>query len=160
MTEIWKDIKGYEGLYQVSNLGEIRRTKTKRIKKATDNGNGYLHITLCKNGERKNYYIHRIVADAFIDNFNNCKEIDHVDYNRKNNNVSNLRRISHKENIRHSIINRKKLIGKDENSNCGERYICKRNNCYEITFKKKYYGRYKTLEKAIEVRNNLIERVD
>ena len=75
--EIWKDIKNYEGLYQVSNIGRVRSLYTTqfgvlhkriRILTPTDNGNGYLIISLSKNKKRKKKYIHRFVAEAFINN--------------------------------------------------------------------------------------------
>ena len=91
--EIWKDIEGYEGLYQVSNLGRI---KSKR--KILKNINGeYLKVGLSKNGVQKTLYIHRLVAETF---FGKSKlQVNHKDENKHNNNINNLEFISFKENI-------------------------------------------------------------
>lgn len=104
MKEIWKDIKGYEGLYQISNLGEIkslnyRQTGKEKIMKPYKANNGYLKIGLNKNGIRKIMYIHRLVAETFIPNLNNYTEINHNDENKENNEVNNLKWCNHKYNI-------------------------------------------------------------
>ncbi len=102
MQEIWKDVPEYEGLYQVSNLGSVRSlTHTKRSsngKTARANGkvikpleqNGYLNIMLCKDGVRKRFRLHRLIASAFIPNPHNFPQVNHKDENKKNNNVENL----------------------------------------------------------------------
>lgn len=114
MKEIWKDIKDYEGLYQVSNLGNVKaldriikdstRERTQRLKshilKPTDNGRGYQIVSLNKNG-RKNKYVHRLVAETFIDNPDNKKEVNHKDLNKKNNCVENLEWVTQIENKAH-----------------------------------------------------------
>ena len=95
MEEIWKDIKGYEGKYKVSNLGNVKslnycNTNTSKILSGAIMPNGYKKICLYKNGKQKNFLVHRLVADAFIPNPNNLPQINHKDENRANNNVSNL----------------------------------------------------------------------
>lgn len=105
MEEIWKDIDGYDGLYKVSNLGRIiscHRAKTKLLSLTNKNEKGYLKLTLCKNGKQKTYKVHRLVANAFLQNKNGCNELNHKDGNKLNNCVDNLEWITHKENIRHS----------------------------------------------------------
>lgn len=94
-TEIWKDVSNYEGLYQVSNLGNIKslnygRTGEERLLKPVKNNDGYLLVTLCKNGKPKRYLVHRLVASAFLPNPNNLKEINHKDENSLNNRIENL----------------------------------------------------------------------
>ena len=93
--EIWKDIKGYEGLYQVSNKGRVkslnyRRTGKEKILSSSPNSYGYLIVGLCKNGKQKPFYIHRLVAEAFLTNPNNLLEVNHKDENKENNHVENL----------------------------------------------------------------------
>ena len=101
MKEIWKDIPNYEGIYKISNLGRLKSFraynsftkgyyyKEKIIKGKIDN-NGYVMVCLVKNGQYKYCRIHRLVAEAFIDNPNNYPIINHKDENKQNNIVSNL----------------------------------------------------------------------
>lgn len=100
-NEIWKDIKDYEGLYQVSNLGNIKRVQRKRydrnqlleekiIKVIFPKNKWYPYFSLCKNGVAKNHYLHRVLAIAFIPNPNNYPCINHIDGNKQNNNLNNL----------------------------------------------------------------------
>ena len=86
--EEWRDIKGYEGLYQVSNLGRVRSER--KILKGTPDKDGYLRVALCKNGTRKYFGIHRLVATAFIYNTNNYPCVNHKDENKTNNRAKNL----------------------------------------------------------------------
>ena len=101
MEEIWKDIEGYEGLYQISSLGRVRSFTKKnngKILKFTKTNSGYYQICLHKNKELKNFYIHRLVAIHFIPNPDNKLCVDHIDTNKLNNCVSNLKWVTHKEN--------------------------------------------------------------
>lgn len=88
--EIWKDIKGYENIYQVSNFGNVKNTRTNRIIKSKKNSKGYMLVGLYKDGERKNFYVHRLVAIAFLQNPLKLQYINHKDENKENNNVDNL----------------------------------------------------------------------
>lgn len=93
MNEIWKDIKGYEGLYQVSNLGRIKsflKNKQGQVLNCSPNTKGYLQFRLRKNGVSKVTRVHRIVAETFIDNPNNYTQVNHKDENKLNNNINNL----------------------------------------------------------------------
>lgn len=103
MNEIWKDIKGYEGLYQISNLGNVkslnyRNTDEEKILKQIKHSKGYLQVGLCKNGKTKKYTTHRLVAEHFIPNPNNLPQIDHINTNKTDNRVENLRWCTIKEN--------------------------------------------------------------
>lgn len=102
--EIWKDIIGYEGLYQVSNMGRVKslnynHTGTERVLKAIKGKYGYLKVNLYKDGKKKPHYVHRIVAQTFIPNPNNLSEVNHMDERPENNMAENLEWVSHKENI-------------------------------------------------------------
>ena len=90
--EEWRDIKGYEGAYQVSSYGRIRSFKNNKVKvlKAQYHYKGYLFVTLLKNGISKKYKVHRLVAQAFIPNPNNYPQVNHKDEVKDNNVVENL----------------------------------------------------------------------
>lgn len=99
--EIWKDIKGYEGLYQVSNLGRVR-SKTKLLHLNT-NTYGYKHVTLSKGNVKKTILVHRLVASSFIENPIGLPQINHKDGDKSNNTVGNLEWVTQGENNRHAI---------------------------------------------------------
>ena len=91
MEEIWKDIKDYEGHYQVSNLSRVKSIKFgKEIILKQHIRGGYYSVVLSKNGILKIFKVHRLVAQAFIPNPNNYKEVNHKDENKQNNVISNL----------------------------------------------------------------------
>ena len=98
--EAWKPIKGYEGLYEVSNLGRIKGY-TNNILKPYKMPNGYLQVCLYKDGKSVKKYVHKIVAEAFIPNSNILLEVNHKDENKENNVVSNLEWRTHQENLHH-----------------------------------------------------------
>ena len=163
--EIWKDIKGYEGLYQVSNLGRVkgldryvnckygrRKIKGKIMNYTTRSG--YNVLVLRRNNKRQSKQVHRLVAEAFIPNPNNYPVVNHKDTNRKNNHVSNLEWVTVKENVLWSV---NKMRGMRINQKNAKMYgICNRGNKYEVTINKKYYGRYETLKEAENVRNKIL----
>lgn len=95
--EIWKPIEDYEGIYEVSNFGRVRRTNGK-IKMATQTPYGYLITRLSKNGKGKNYMVHRLVAQAFVANPYSKPCVNHLDECKTNNNATNLEWVTHKEN--------------------------------------------------------------
>ena len=110
--EIWKDILGYEGLYQVSNFGRVKSlerlikyTENKivlrkcRIIKTHTNKCGYVYVVLHKDGNKKNYLVHRLVAEVFISNPDNLPQVNHKDENKLNNSVENLEWCDAKYNV-------------------------------------------------------------
>lgn len=96
MVETWKDIKGYEGLYQVSDVGNVRRNGVNL--KPGIGKNGYPLVVLSKNGRVKTVLVHRIVAETFIPNPSNFKCVNHKDETRDNNRVHNLEWCDHRYN--------------------------------------------------------------
>ena len=107
--EKWKDIKGYEGLYQVSNIGRVRslgnRSNHKGIKYLTPKEERYKRVKLYKNSKGKMFMVHRLVAEAFIPNHFNKKEVNHIDGNKYNNKVVNLEWVTREENHIHKCVN-------------------------------------------------------
>lgn len=112
LKEEWRDIKGYEGLYQISNIGRIKSCNklsydNKKIKskilKTKINKNGYEQIFLYKNNTKKYKSVARLVAEAFIPNPENKPEVDHINTIRNDNRVENLRWVTKKENMNNKI---------------------------------------------------------
>ena len=117
--EIWKDIKGYEGRYQVSNMGRVKsldrtfinkigrkqHTKERILKLGTDK-DGYLRVALCKgSGNGKLFFVHRLVCEAFHENTENKPCVNHIDEDKTNNTASNLEWCTVKENCNHGTRN-------------------------------------------------------
>ena len=133
-NEIWKDIKGFEGIYQVSNEGRIK-SLTRKVKANNDgeytrlelvltpmiSSKGYQRVSLCKNGVSKIALIHRLVAEAFIPNENNLPQINHKDENKLNNHAENLEWCDNRYNLRYSSS--KKVVRIDKQG-CTKIYEC------------------------------------
>ena len=121
VEEIWKDIPTYEGIYQASNLGKIKsleriaikkyrgnRVVKERIMLGTINEDGYLKVHFKNNNRNNSYFIHRLIAQTFIDNPYNKEQINHKDGNKLNNKVDNLEWVTNLENQQHAWRNRLK----------------------------------------------------
>lgn len=117
--EIWKVIDWCND-YQVSTEGRIRSFKNGKetILKPQINKKGYLYVGLCKNGKRKNFKIHKLVAIAFIPNTKHKKEVNHLDTDKKNNRVSNLEWATTSENMKHAWDNGLRAITKRTRKAC------------------------------------------
>ena len=130
MKEEWRDIKGFEGRYMVSNLGRVKslermkwcglnggcyRTVSEKILKGRDSGDGYLKVNLYKDGKVKECRINRLVAQAFLPNPDNLPEVNHKDKIRTNNRVDNLEWCTRQYNVEYSkakpVIGIKKVSG-------------------------------------------------
>lgn len=115
MKEIWKDITGYEGLYQASNMGNIRRLGSfinrcgfdifikGRILKPAFGKRKYLALLLSKNNIKTTHYVHRMVCECFHENPENKQTINHIDSNKLNNRADNLEWSTYVENTKHSF---------------------------------------------------------
>jgi hypothetical protein len=152
MDEEFKKIDDFD--YSVSNCGNVRNDETGKFLKGRNNGRGYLRVTLSKNKIPKIFSIHRLVGLHFIENGNNCKEIDHINRDRLDNCVDNLRWVSRSQNQ----ANR----GKSKNKTSIYKGVSffKRNNKWisQITIDKKIkvFGYFNTELEAFECRQNYI----
>lgn len=137
-TEVWKDMKGYEGYYKISAFGKIRsldrvtvngrRLKGKAIRTRTSKG--YTIVTLHKEGNRKTFLVSRLVALNFLNNPANKSEVNHIDEDKSNNHVSNLEWCTSKENANHGSRNKRianAMINKDETRARGVAMLDKNN---------------------------------
>lgn len=136
MEEEWRPVKGYEGLYEVSNMGRVKSLHygKSRILKQITNTNGYMAVDLHKDGTRSPKRVHRLVATAFIPNPHNKPEVNHKDGNKKNNTVDNLEWCTSSYNTKHAYRNG--LVNKDEQKKG------------VIVYKR--YGEYKSITEASE----------
>lgn len=164
--EIWQDIKGYEGLYQISNLGKVKCLpkisgccfQNEMILKPYTDYKGYEIVNLCKNGKYKNWRIHRLVAETFIPNPDHKEFVNHKDYDRKNNCVDNLEWVTAQENSRWSLENNRNAQLRNNLPSSGHHYIQKRGeNSYRFQFNKNnkciVRKAFKKLEDALKYRN-------
>lgn len=101
----WKPVKGYKGLYEVSNTGKVRNAKTLHNLSIFKNKQGYCRVNLWKNNAQKKYALHRVVAEAFIPNIYNKPQVNHIDENKSNNNANNLEWCTQFENHNCGTIN-------------------------------------------------------
>ena len=166
--EEWKPIKGFDGIYLVSSQGRVAATRfktgsckypEKRIKAINDNGSGYMQVAM----RHKNYYVHRLVAEAFIENPNGLPQVHHLDANTKNNSVDNLAWVTARENIHHAQPQMKRPKSVSKESATGLKYILRRNGSdgaprYRVYIKQIHYCKqYRTLEDAIKARDEVMQ---
>ena len=169
MTEIWKDIEGYEGLYQVSNLGRVKSLDKKRLNsdaiikgkilKPWDNSHGYLQVKFLKDGTKKMPKVHRLVAQAFLRSDNERNFVNHIDGNKSNNNIDNLEWVTKRENNCHYHLDRSMPTGVTYLKQ-NKKYMAKIN----LDGLQKYIGSYNTISEAhdarinFELNNNIINK--
>jgi hypothetical protein len=160
MVEQWKDIKGYEGIYQVSNLGRVKTlsnnaSRKERIRKNKIDKRGYSVIILHKNKNRKNCNVHRLVAEAFIPNPENKPCIDHINTIRTDNRVENLRWCTQKENVNNPIS-----LEKMKSSQLGSKHW-KSKSVIQFTIEGEIVNIWESsmiIENTIGINNSLIWR--
>ena len=149
MEEEYKIIKGFEN-YEVSNFGRIRNYKTGRILKPKINKQGYYQVSLSSDGIPYTKYVHHLVGTMFIPNPENKKIIGHIDNNRLNNNIENLRMVSHQENCM-----TRKLSSKNTSNYKGVSFSKEKNKWMafiQINGKNKHLGYFENIDDAINAR--------
>lgn len=147
MTEIWKDMKGYEGLYKVSNMGRVLGMRGKVLKPLRNAKSGYMQICLCAiNGIRKRIYIHRAVAETFIPNMDNKPCVDHINTMRGDNRCENLRWVTVRENCKNSITIKKHITACRKNGD-------KRGKVVMQIYDNKIIGEFASIRKASAMTN-------
>ena len=153
--EEYKKIDGYDN-YEISNQGNVRNTDTGKVLKPCKNNMGYLSVTLYKNNIRKTFLIHRLVGYAFIPNPQNLREIDHINQDKANNSISNLRWISKSNN------NRNKTKMQNTSSKYMGVYFDKREGKYRakirINNKQKHIAYYDKEEEAGSAFDNYVRQ--
>lgn len=169
-AEIWCDVNGYEGLYQVSNHGNVlslsrkvkqgkygkTRVVEEKVMKPNDNGHGYLVVPLSSCSKRKNFYVHRLVAEHFVPNVTGGEYVNHKDYDTRNNCADNLEWCTQKENIQHSSYRMKKPHKQWKVAATGEKYIYFRDGRYRLSIRNMIDKTYPTLEEAIKAREVIL----
>lgn len=132
----WKPVVGYEGLYEVSDFGAVRCVTTKgcyrgRTLKHYISKQGYLRVALTKNGKPKGRFVHRLIAEAFISRVDEKDEIDHINTDRLDNRLENLRWCTHKENQNNPISAKRRAesIREYRHSEKGMKDLKRANNC-------------------------------
>lgn len=158
--EIWKDIQGYEGLYQVSNYGNVKSLRSGKLLVPCKNQEncGHLHLQLYKDKKAKTHYVHRLVAVHFVPNPNNLGVVNHKDYNSLNNNSDNLEWCTQQQNVQYSSERMKKPKERHKISNTGEKYIRKVGNKYYVYIRRDFYvhGAFRSLDEAIAFRDGVL----
>ena len=126
MKEIWRDIEGFGTCYQVSNLGRVKSLKygKERIMKAMKDEDGYLRVTLYKDGKKKKYGVHRLVATAFIPNPYNLPQVNHKDEVKTNNISYNLEFCSVKYNINYGSRTKRMVESKTNYPKFSKQVLC------------------------------------
>lgn len=163
MQEIWKDVKNYEGLYEISNLGNVRsldkiinganqfgckykNRKKGKILKQHINKQGYKKVILVNNNKAKNFQVHRLVAEAFLPNPSNLPQVNHKDENKQNNCVENLEWCNSSYNINYG--NRNNLVAKKLKN-----YVKTKEHCLNISKSKK--GKFTEKQKESHKKQNI-----
>lgn len=167
MEEVWKEIEGYEGLYEVSNFGRIRsldrvaitysnggtQVRKGRIRVGTvDKSTGYVKLLLCKNAVQVSYTLHRLVALAFIPNPENKPHVNHKDGNKANNHVDNLEWCTALENVQHAISTGLTLNKGADNASAKPIVTCRGDEFGSAVEAAKHFGmdNHRNISKALK----------
>lgn len=159
-TETWRDIPGYEGRYQISDFGRVWSSYHQRLLTCKKAGKGYRAITLCTKGQKQRFYIHRLVAFAFLPKPDDeSYEVNHKDLNKTNNHALNLEWVSRRDNFEHAYVNGRVDFRRPRRSDnkTGANGVCSHSGGYEVSIgynrNRHYIGWYKDLNVALKARS-------
>jgi hypothetical protein len=146
--EVWKEVKGYEGYYWISNMGRIKSKF--RMLKGYAKGSGHMEVTLSKLGCLQKYHTHRLVAETFLEGYEPGNVADHIDRNPTNNSVKNLRWVTQRENC----WNRR-----DKSNSSAYKYVTKRGERYTFTISRTF-GSFATAKEAHDAAIKYLQEED
>jgi len=156
MLEIWKDVPGYEGIYMVSQLGRVKSLKFKmrRVLSGSFNDKGYRGVDLRKNGERKSFGVHQLVAMAFLGHMRcgHSLVVDHINTDRADNRLCNLQVITHRKNVSKDIKGKTSDypgVSFNKNANKWVAFMSLNNKTKYLGYFKTEIEASKTYEKAV-----------
>ena len=150
-----KDIPGFEGRYAVISTGKVYSHLTKKLLTMSDDTYGYDTVALTKDGKSKTYKLHRLVASTFLENPDNHPQVDHINWNRKDNNITNLRYLSASENNK----NRTPYVKRPSEL----KNIVSKKSTFKVVLRNKtnnVYKSFKTLKEAQAYRDSFTKPVD
>lgn len=161
-VEMWAAVEeaGFEGLYEVSNLGRVRKTKTGKLMKQYSNGCGYLKVDFMNDGKKVKLYVHRLVAKAFVSNDDPTTKTycNHLDENPLNNRADNLEWITLKDNLNYGTAKERKEITRAMDSELKAKREKLMREIYALTLRKINYNEY--VDSKIEAITKEIKRLE
>lgn len=152
MNEKWKDIKGFEKKYEISNYGRIRNKITNHIYKNTNQYGGYFSVILYDETHKKSVRIHRLVAEHYIPNPNNYPCVNHLDLNKQNNNVNNLEWCTYSHNTKDAIKKGANVMSGFNNYN-KNKFVKKYGKLYQYDKSMKLINIFDNLNEACKKTN-------
>ena len=159
--EIWKDIPGYEGLYKISSNGDVLSLRSGKLRKPVAQAHGYLSVSLSgKDHKKKRFYIHRLVATAFLGDPPSMNyEINHKDLDKANNTVDNLEWCTRKENMRHAYFSGQTNYKRPKrcDNTTGYKGVSKCSGGFQANINGRYLGWSKDLQEAVRIRERAEE---
>lgn len=151
MNENWLPIEGYEGLYEVSDLGRVRNRRG-IIMKLHDNGHGYFTVGLYKNGKAKHLYIHRLVATAYIPNPDNLPQVNHKNEDKTDNRVENLEWCTGKYNMNYGTLRDRLSLIQTNNPKSSEKVV-------QLDLNGNYISEYPSMKEAGRVTGIITQEI-